>query len=136
MATLTLSLPDEQYEYLKQQAHQNNRTIEEEAFNLLTKAIPQEEKLAPELEEKLAGLALLDDTALWQAAESHLSSRVIRKIEGLHFKREGKGLTKSEQEQLASLVTKYDEIILLRAEATRLLMERGKDVSKLIKKKA
>jgi plasmid stability protein len=128
MATITLNLPDEQYQLLKQQAEQNNHTVEEEAYKLLNQSLPHEDA---ELEEKVAALVLLDDKALWNVAQNRLSSKVIKKSENLHFKRESEGLTQNETEQLAALVKKYDEIILLRSEAIRLLMERGKDVSSL-----
>jgi hypothetical protein len=131
MATLIIDLPDEQFQSLQQQAKQNKRTVEEEVTQLINTAMPQE----IELEKTLAGLALLDDKLLWRAAGSHLSNRLIRKIEGLHFKREGDGLTTNEQAELAALVKRYDDIILIRAEATKILIERGHNVDKLLKKK-
>ena len=80
----------------------------------------------------LGDLEFLDDEELWRAARNHLSDDVRSQLEALNFKQQRETLTPSERDTLAQLVQQYDQAVLLRAEAARLLKERGYDVSKLL----
>jgi hypothetical protein len=80
----------------------------------------------------IADLDLLSDDELWLAARNRLSEAARSQLEALNFKQQRTGLTASERETLARLVDQYDWAVLLRAEAARLLKERGHEVSKLL----
>lgn len=130
--TLTLNIPDDLYQRLKQLAAQSGRTIEEEAQNVLATGVPTGEGMTPELEEMLAGMALLDDEALWRAARNELAREAAEEIRRLRAKRERKGLSDAEKQRLADLLYQYDKGILIRAEAAALLKQRGHDVNVLL----
>ncbi|MCP3957510.1 MAG: hypothetical protein GY719_06625 [bacterium] len=89
-----------------------------------------------DLPEDLAGaitdLQVLSDDELRLAARNRLSEESRVKLEALNFKQQSEGLTASEKETQAQLVDAYDQAVLLRAEALRLLKERGHDVSELL----
>jgi molybdenum-dependent DNA-binding transcriptional regulator ModE len=55
-------------------------------------------------------------------------------MERLHHKRgRSEKLTAKEQETLTKLLLEYDKYMLIRAEALNLLIQRGQDVSKLLR---
>lgn len=130
--TLTLNLPEPLYELLKQRAAYSHRSLEDELLEVVAGALPAGKDLPDELVETVNSLKLMDDQALWKAAHhSRLSKSQVAKMEQLHFKRQTEDLSKAEKEHLADLVHQYERMILIRAEATGLLMERGYDVSSL-----
>jgi plasmid stability protein len=131
--TITLNLPDFIYEKIKHRAEQTQRSIEDELLEMVASTVPESEELPVDLAQAVAGLSFLDDKTLWQAARTHLSARSVARIETLHSKRRGQGLSDAEETELAALVKEYDKSILIRSEAMGILMDRGHDVSKLMK---
>jgi hypothetical protein len=55
-------------------------------------------------------------------------------MENLHLKRQREGLTEVEAQSLVGLVRQYERAMLVRAQATVLLKQRGHDVSELARK--
>jgi len=82
--------------------------------------------------EAVAALELLSDAELWRAAQAPLAEADRSQLETLNLKQQRENLTPAEQETLERLVRQYDRAVLLRAEAARLLKERGHDVSGLL----
>ncbi|HEV8580883.1 MAG TPA: hypothetical protein VGX68_17595 [Thermoanaerobaculia bacterium] len=80
----------------------------------------------------IADLQLLNDEELWRAVQNPLAEDARAQLETLNFKQQREGLTPAEKEALEQLVHQYDQAVLLRAEAARLLKERGHDVSKIL----
>ena len=76
-------------------------------------------------------LALLDDDALWRVARSHMPEDLAEQLESLHLKRQRDGFTDAEAQQVAEFVRQYERTMLLRAQATAVLKERGHDISQL-----
>lgn len=130
--TLTVQIPVSVYERLQQQAAQSHRSIEAELVEVVSHALPEEAQLSPELTQLLQDLSLLDDSALWQAARSHLPKSASEQMEALHHKRQREGLTPSEQEIVATLLAHYERYIVVRAQAAVLLKQRGHDISKIL----
>jgi plasmid stability protein len=120
-----VNLPEPLYERLQQRAAEAQRTVEEELLDVVVAALP------PDLNEALSSLPLLDDEALWHAAQSHLPAEAAAEMERLHLKRQREGLTESEDETLSILVQQYERYMLVRAQAVTLLQERGYDVAAL-----
>lgn len=131
--TITLNLPDFIYEKIKHRAEQTRRTIEDELLEMVAANVPETEELQADLAQAVAGLSFLDDKTLWQAARTHLPARSVTRIEALHNKRRNQGLDKAEESELAGLIKEYDKSILIRSEAIGILLDRGHDVSKLVK---
>ncbi|MEI6046455.1 MAG: hypothetical protein WCS37_19060 [Chloroflexota bacterium] len=105
---ITVNLPEPVYQRLKERAAQTQRSVENE---------------------------LLDDKTLWQAARTHLSTKLIGRMEKLHDKRRNDTLTIAEEKELTDLLKDYEKAIVLRSEAMGILLERGYDISKLTNKK-
>lgn len=80
----------------------------------------------------VAALELLSDEELWRAARNPLAEADRARLEALNLKQQKENLTPAEEEDLDRLLLHYDRSVLLRAEAARLLKERGHDVSGLL----
>jgi len=94
-----------------------------------------DEKLPDELEEAISHLQFLDDEKLWRAARNRLSIEVSTRLEQLHLKQQRDGLTKNEEKTLSKLIFEYERTMLVRAEAARLLKQRGFVISELLHEK-
>ena len=131
MQTITLSLPGHLYSQLQLRAERAHRTVEAELLEVVATAVPATEELSPDLAEAIAPLELLDDEALWRAARSHLPSEAAQQMEQLHLRRQATGLTTPERDTLTQLTHQYERYMLVRAQATALLKQRGHDVASL-----
>ncbi len=118
--------------YFKNRASETRRSVEVELVDVVTAVASEEERLPDNLAEAVDSLALLDDDELWRAARNRLSEEERAQLESLNFKQQSGKLASAERESLAQLVEQYDHAMLLRAEAARLLKERGHDISKLL----
>ena len=74
-------------------------------------------------------MTYLNDAALWQAARSTMRPEQRGRLEELHDKQQRSGLTGEEQEEEQALLSLYRDTLLVRAQATVLLKQRGYDVS-------
>jgi hypothetical protein len=129
LQTMTLHLPRPLYNRLKQRAERTRRTVEVELLEAAAVGMRTEEDLADDLEQVVASLRLLDDAALWRAAQNRLPAEIATQIEDLHLKRQFEGLTPNETQVLATLMRRYEQTMLVRAEAAFLLKQRGLDIS-------
>ena len=86
----------------------------------------------PDVAEAVAALELLSDADLWRAARNPLAEADRSQLEALNLKQQKENLTPAEKETLEGLLLQYDRAVLLRAEAARLLKQRGHDVSGLL----
>ncbi len=129
---ITLQLPSPLYEHFKRLAAKARRTVEAEILDAVAHVAPELEDLPPDLSESLSQLEALEDSALWQLARSRLSREDSSELENLHFKRQSEGLTPEEKARTNFLVGQYERAIVLRAQAARVLKERGHDVSCLL----
>ncbi len=91
-----------------------------------------EEELSSELVATLDGMEGLDDGDLWRLARETMPRQASRELEALHFKRQDEGLDPAEDATRAKLIQEYERTILIRAQAAKLLKERGHDVSGLV----
>ena len=130
--SLTVRVPDPLYGRLQQRAEQTRRTVEIELLEALAAAIPVDEGLPPDLAHLLEPLPSLDDAALWTLARERLQRKASARLESLHLKGQRVPLTDNEAQEERQLMNQYEHAILVRAEAVRLLRERGHDVSGLI----
>jgi plasmid stability protein len=129
---LTLHLPDGLYARLQKRARESQRTLEAELLEMLSDAVPENDRLPQSLAGDLSQLDTMDDSELRRAARSSLTRKTAKRLEGLHFKRQTEGLSESEAKTLTELVEQYERAMVIRARAAALLKERGHDVSGLI----
>jgi plasmid stability protein len=130
--SVTLELPEPLYEQLQARAARRQRTVADEVLDVLTGAIPATEVLPDDLEQAIAQLLYLDDTALWQAGRSKMASDAVERLSELNAKHQREGLTEAEQQESEWLERQYERSMLVRAQAAALLKQRGHDVSSLL----
>ena len=129
---ITLRLPAPLYDHFQSRAERAHRSLEAEILDAVATVAADEEELSLDTAKAIGDLELLDDEELWRAARNHLSDDVKSQLEALNIKQQRETLTPSEKGTLEQLVHQYDQAVLLRAEAARLLKERGHEVSNLL----
>jgi phage terminase Nu1 subunit (DNA packaging protein) len=132
--TVMLNMPSVLYDRIKRRAEQAHRSVEAELLETVAVAVPATDELPPDLAEVISSLAQLDDESLQRAARAHFPAERAAELEALHFKRQDEGLTGDEARRAAELTQQYERAMLTRAQATALLMQRGYDVSALIRR--
>ena len=132
MHTITISVPDNVYQQIRQQSQRNRRDISEEVVAAVVDALPQDDILPVEIEKALAQLDNLAAEDLWAAAR--LTSPLDKQIrmQTLLDKQEMEGLTFSEQEEALLLGQFFDQVMLVRAKAAALLKARGQNIDSLL----
>jgi hypothetical protein len=130
---VTVNLPGPLYERLARRATKAHRTVEAELVDAVATLPDEPDELPTDMAEAIAALHLLGDEDLWRAAKQSLASEKAADIEELHLKRQREGLSASEIEALATLMTEYTQIILVRSRSAALLEQRGHDVSGLLR---
>jgi len=106
--------------------------LEAELLEAVATIAAEEEDSSRAVAEAVAALELLSDEELWRAARNPLAEDDRSRLEALNLKQQKENLTPAEQETLGRLLLQYDRAVLLRAEAARLLKQRGHDVSGLL----
>jgi hypothetical protein len=127
---VTLELPAPLYDHFSTRAERAHRSLEAELLDAVATVAADEEELSSEVAQALADLELLNDEELWRAARNRLSDDARSQLEALNAKQQRGQLTLAET--LEQLVHQYDQAVLLRAEAARLLKARGHEVSTLL----
>lgn len=96
------------------------------------KRFPSDGQALPEsLSTSLGELSSLHDRALWKVARDPFPAEAASRLEDLNLKDQREALTSSEKNERDELLSGYERVMVLRAEAARLLNERGYDVSTL-----
>lgn len=129
---ITLRLPAPLYDHFQSRAERAHRSLEAELLDAVATVAADEEELSHDMAKAIDDLELLDGEELWRAAQNRLSDDTRSQLEALNIKQQRETLTPGEKDTLEQLVHQYDQAVLLRAEAARLLKERGYDVSKLL----
>jgi len=93
-----------------------------------------EDELSPELIETVEALNGLADEELWQYARAAMSPEASQELEALHFKQRDEGLSQDEEATRVKLLHDYERTMLIRAQAAKLLRDRGHDISRLLEK--
>ncbi len=129
---VTLRLPEPLYDHFSRRAERAHRSLEAELLDAVAGLAADEKELSQEVAQAIADLKLLTVEELWRAARNRLPDTVRARLAALNSKQQREKLTSAEKEELGQLVHQYDWAVLMRAEAARLLKERGHDVSRLL----
>ena len=129
---VTLQLPPPLYDHFQSRAERSQRSLEAELLNAVAAVAEDEEGFSEDLAEAITALELLNDEELGLAARNRLSDDVRARLDRLNLQQQQGALTAVEKETLDQLTHEYDRAVLLRAEALRLLKERGRDISELL----
>jgi plasmid stability protein len=132
MQTITLDLPNNLYQQAIQRAQRMHSSLEQELLAILASALAEPDELPAATVDAMAQLAYLDDTELWQVAQSPISTAESGRMQMLTLKRQAEGLTAEEQVEAERLLQRFDRHMLVRSQAIALLHARGHDVAKLL----
>ncbi len=128
---ITLRLPENLYQRFRRRAEWTHRSLETEILDAVASASADEE-LSPDLMAAVEALERLSDDDLWRRAKEVMSREASEELEELHFKQRDEGLNPSEDAARAKLMHEYERTMLIRAQAAKLLKDRGHDVSGLL----
>jgi hypothetical protein len=129
---ITLHLPETLYKRFRQRAEWSHRSLETELLDAVAAAAPVGDELSPELIEAVEALEDLKDEELWRLARQVMSREASQELEALHFKQRDKELSPPEDARRAKLIQEYERSMLIRAQAAKLLKDRGHAVSSLL----
>jgi len=128
---ITLDLPTHLYEHYHGRAKTSRRAVEAELLEVVTAAAQDVAELPEDLEKAVAALTGLSEDELWQVARERLPTEASTELENLHFKQQDQGLNEAEKDRVLELLHQSERTMLLRAEAAKLLKDRGCDISSL-----
>ncbi len=129
MQSITLTLPENLYERLKQASLAMRVPLDEVLVRALQVDSPPSWEDAPVLfQADLAALDRLDDDYLWRIARSTQLNQSWSRYHELLDKNANGTITASEQAELERLRTEADRFVLRKAHAAALLRWRGHQV--------
>ena len=124
--TITLTLPSSIIERIQTTAKAASLTSEEVIQQSVMLLLPAfESDLPQKVRSELNRLSLLNDIQLWKAAHSVMKSSQQLRLENLAELQKRRELTEAEQAELDSLMDEAGQVMLCKAEARRLLAQRG-----------
>ena len=129
---ITLHLPETLYERFRQRAEWSRRSLETELLEAVASAVPAEAELSPELIRTVEALAGLADEELWHLARKAMSPEASQELEALHLKQRDEGLSQDEDAARARLMQEYEQTMLIRAQAAKLLKDRSLALHNLV----
>lgn len=129
MKTLTVAVSDHLYDSLTAASRRVKRPLNDLVVETISAIAPAPEREAGALRQSLAEMALLNDAALWRAARTTMTDKQRKRLAALHEMSQESGLTPAEQAEEDALLRLYRETLLVRAQATVLLANRGYDVA-------
>lgn len=124
-----LRLPDPIFRRLKARADHRHRSMEEELLALAASVAPDDEALSSDQEKRLDAMTVLTDQELWLALQQPLPRAWAKALEQLNQKRAATTLSETETRRHARLVEQCEWNMLVRAQAAKLLTERGHDIA-------
>lgn len=130
MQSVTVQLPDSLYQRMRRLARERNRSVEDEVAAIVERAFADD--ISPAAADLLEQLPHLADKDLWQAARMRVPDDKAERMQALIWKQQSEGLTVTEEDEAAQLQQFAQRIMLVRADAAALLVERGHDVSELV----
>lgn len=129
--TLTITLPNTIYDRVKITAQATALTSEEVIKQSISLLLPAfESNISTSSRLKLSKFSLLSDVELWKKANSIMGSANQSRLEELAQLQKEKPLNEDEQTELDNLMAKAQRIMLSKAEARRVLAQRGHVVFK------
>lgn len=134
LQTVTVSLSKRVYQKVRQLAQDKNRSVEDELAAVVENALNEDSMWAgvpSDISDEVEQLQFLDDEHLWRAAQLSVAEDKSERMQFLSQKQEAEGLTTKEQEEIKHLQYLAHRVILIRAEASVLLQDRGYNISKL-----
>ncbi len=124
--TITITLPDRIYERVKVTAQAMSLSPEVVLAESLSLFFPAfEEDMPSDTQFDLAALSLLSDPQLWKIAQQTMDEHKQTRLAELAEVQKHRSLQPDEQATLDLLMDEAQQIMLYKAEAYRLLAQRG-----------
>ncbi|MEA3338769.1 MAG: hypothetical protein U9R15_02275 [Chloroflexota bacterium] len=124
--TITITLPNAVYDRVRTTAQATALTSEEVIKQSVMLLLPAfEADITPHLRLNLTKFSLLNDMQLWKTANLLMSHTHQLRLEELAELQKQRSLTKNEQAELDNLMDEARHIMLYKAEARRILVQRG-----------
>lgn len=124
--TVMITLPETLYERVRISAEASARPVEDVLSQFIVTAYPAlEDDLPPEIRSEFAGWLLFSDARLWEIAQSRFEESKQVELEQLVELQKQSSLVETEQGRLNQLLLESQELMLRKAEAQRLLAQRG-----------
>lgn len=124
--TITITLPDSSYERVRNSAEALARPIEDILSQFITTAYPVlDDDLPQEMRSEFAGWLLFSDADLWKIARNQFPSIKQTELTALVEQQKSRTLTPIEQSRFDQLLLESQELMVRKAEAQRLLAQRG-----------
>lgn len=131
--TITVTLPDSIYERIRTTAQATSLTSEEVIKQSVILLLPAfESDIPPNLRFDLTKLPLLKDIQLWKIANSIMNNTKQLRLENLAELQKKQSLSEHEQSELDELMNEAQQIMLFKAEAKRILAQRGHSIFKQV----
>lgn len=124
--TVTITLSGPLYERVRLNAEAVARPVEDILSQFVETTYPlPENDLPPEMRSEFAGWLLLSDDDLWTIVKSTFEETKRETLEKLIELQKQQMLTETEQTTLDQLLLESQELMVRKAEAQRLLAQRG-----------
>lgn len=131
--TISVTLPNSVADRIRTTAQAVSLSSEEVIKQTLILLLPAfESDIPPNLRLSLADLSLFNDIQLWKTAHAVMKDSLQIRLEDLAESRKHRSLTESEQSELDRLMDEAQQMMLCKAEARRLLAQRGHVIFKPI----
>ncbi len=129
--TLKVTLPDSIYDRIEKTARATSLTSEEVIKQSVILLLPAFESDLPlNHRQHLEKLSLLNDIQLWKIANLAMQNSKQVRLEKLAEVQKQRNLSENELSEMENLMDEAREIMLCKAEARRLLAQRGHDMFK------
>jgi hypothetical protein len=126
---VTIHLSKPMYQRLTRGAALSRQPVEQFLVSALASGLALLDDLPEVLVADMAGLALLNDGALWRVAKETLSADQQERLDELLAEKSRRALTNLEGHEIDQLMAAYERTVLRRAQAAVLLKERGYDLT-------
>ncbi len=126
---ITIDLPAATVRQLEVTARQQKRTVPDLVQEIVLHQVARLPLLPDDVEVELAAFANLSDDVLWLLARSTLSPQEQEELAELNRLASERPLTASQIFRQQELVEYFDRVLVRRAQAAHLLMQRGYDLS-------
>ncbi len=124
--TITVTLPNSVYDRIRSTAQAASITSEEVVRQSVILLLPAFESDIPaDIRLNLTKLPLLNDIQLWKTANLTMNNSQQLRLEELAELQKHRSLTENEQSELGNLMDEAQQIMLCKAEARRILAQRG-----------
>ena len=123
--TTAVVLPQPVYRKLERAAALTHHSVTDILTSVVNASLPDMPDLPNDLADELAALHLLNDEALWAAAQPSLSPAEQMRLSQLNEKAAAQGLTEAETSEQQTLLNAYQLSVLRRAKALAILSQRG-----------